>query len=244
MHSNKEALTQAKNVYRQGKLDLSAQTFDRLTLDKETRAEALYCLGLINLAKGRYVAATKDLAQAIKEFPNSANAHYYLGAVLERRGHQTHAEKYYRHAIELNPRHHAALEKLASHVSTVNVSTEARPGAAGHKSHTSRAPAVFAVPAKFRDDRQAMAYAKWAYQQGKVDLSAQIFDRLTRDKTTRPEALYCLGLANFAQKRLVSAVRFLAAAAKANPKNPNAQLYLALIMKKLGARENFRSSRK
>jgi len=234
VRDTEQTFADAIRAYQHGKLDLSAQIFDRLTLDKKKRTVALYCLGLVNLAKGRYVSATANFVDASRAYPKSANVQYYLGAVLEKRGFRIRAEQYYKRALQINPHHHGARERLGYRPAKFETASASHVHTDDRKIQKIPAPSVSGWAPKFRDDNQALSYAKRVYQQGKLDLSSQIFDRLTLDKHSRAEALYCLGLVNLAQKRPVSAARFLLAAIEADPNNRGARDYFELALKGLG----------
>jgi hypothetical protein len=122
LHTSQECLEYAKRLYNQGKLNQSGWLFDRLTLDKETSGEALYCLGLVNLAQARYVSAFKDLAEACKADPKNANARYYLGLIYDKRGDKLRAAQLYARAIAINPQHHAAIKRLAALANVPSIS--------------------------------------------------------------------------------------------------------------------------
>lgn len=76
---------------------------------------ALTNLGAAYLAKDLVEPARKTLEKAVLENPESAAAHYNLGTAYERLKHPRDAEREYREALKLDPRHErakAALERL------------------------------------------------------------------------------------------------------------------------------------
>jgi tetratricopeptide (TPR) repeat protein len=108
-----QALDLAKQLYSQGKFDASGQLLDRLLLYKPVRPEALYCLGLVNMAQNRDVSAAGNLLQASIEDPNNANVLYYLGRISERHGDKLTAAEMYAASLDIDPNHRSALARLA-----------------------------------------------------------------------------------------------------------------------------------
>ncbi|HLB55752.1 MAG TPA: tetratricopeptide repeat protein [Coxiellaceae bacterium] len=60
-------------------------------------------LGMAYLNKGMYPASKHSLLLAIKEDPQLASVWYCMAYYLEKTGHPTQAEKYYREAIKVKP---------------------------------------------------------------------------------------------------------------------------------------------
>lgn len=75
-------------------------------------AECNYGMGLIRFASGQLVEAQALLERCVKLQPTHANAYYYLGEIAERRQDTESAKQFYRQALEVNPNHAGALEKI------------------------------------------------------------------------------------------------------------------------------------
>ncbi len=77
-----------------------------------TMESALTNLGAAYLAKDLVDPARKTLEKAVLEDPESAAAHYNLGTAYERLKRPRDAEREYREALKLDPRHERAKEAL------------------------------------------------------------------------------------------------------------------------------------
>ncbi|MBX7101155.1 MAG: protein kinase [Myxococcaceae bacterium] len=91
-----------------GRLDEAEQVLSKASRDPESAAE----LAGVKMRKGSTDEATALLRRALKESPNLAPAHYYLGAVLFAKGEVAQARGEYAKADTLAPQDHRALLAL------------------------------------------------------------------------------------------------------------------------------------
>jgi TolA-binding protein len=77
--------------------------------------------------------------------------------------------------------------------------------------------------------QQALAWAKQLYTQGNYATCGRVLDRLLLERSVRSQALYFLGLVNFAQQRMVAAAGCFLQASVENPRDANSLYYLGRI---------------
>lgn len=82
-----------------------------LSLDKKN-GEAYYLYGYIEVLSNNYPLAVSLFKLSLENTPSNANAAYYIGLCEEKLGLQASAMVFYRKALELNPNHAMAREKV------------------------------------------------------------------------------------------------------------------------------------
>jgi Tfp pilus assembly protein PilF len=70
--------------------------------------------GTAAVKAGDWTTARASFEEAIKKNPKQADAHYYLGLVMDKTGDRTSAEKHYKTALELQPDLQEAAENLTA----------------------------------------------------------------------------------------------------------------------------------
>ena len=112
VEQSRELLEQAKQLQQQGKSRESAAAFRKLIELGALKAQGHYGLGLVLLELREFGAAAAQLEQCLAIDPGNANATFYLGETWAARNTPDVARSFYRRALELDPQHPGALERL------------------------------------------------------------------------------------------------------------------------------------
>jgi tetratricopeptide (TPR) repeat protein len=113
----KALLKYAKELYKERRFQDSRVAFNKVISQSNEAAdgaEGFFGLGVIDLNEGDLAAAAINFQKCLRLDPLDANSYYYLGEISGRQNHIGEAEVFYRKAVEVNPTHLAAQEKLAS----------------------------------------------------------------------------------------------------------------------------------
>ena len=110
--TNLDRLKLAKELYERGDLVNSSLHYRQLIEKSEMREEALYGLGLVELASKNLGNAEKLFLLAVQLNPRLFNAWHYLGVISRTNGNLEQAQSYYEKALSEKPDHRNALEDL------------------------------------------------------------------------------------------------------------------------------------
>jgi thioredoxin-like negative regulator of GroEL len=98
-----QALQEAAEHFRAGRLDAAAQVYRRLERQAPDDVRAAYSLAVIDINQGRLERARDRLAAVVAHEPRMAAAQHNLGAVSQSLGDWRTAAEAYTRALELNP---------------------------------------------------------------------------------------------------------------------------------------------
>lgn len=109
------------SLYQLGRVDEAVRSFNQaLALDSDLRSAQDYLRRIEgdNLAAmfvaGRFVDVLDAARRSAQANPGDAQAHFFVGAALSEMGDLDEAERYYRRALDIDPRHRDALVNLSA----------------------------------------------------------------------------------------------------------------------------------
>jgi Flp pilus assembly protein TadD len=157
------------------------------------------------LAAGQFDHAVSKFRQVAKAKPDAAEAHYYLGLALARRGDATAARTSLLKALDLNPWHAGARESLDR--------LRAHPTG---------------------DDPKTVALVEEQIRGRKLQEAAAGLDAYLRQHPDSSWGWYALGYVQFGQQKIGDAIRSLARSLELNGRNPEAHKVLGRCLMFIG----------
>jgi len=107
-------IDEAKQLFREHKLQLSEEKFTQVLVMGHRVADAHFGLGVVCLEEGRVSDSRAHFSAVLAERPEDANAFYYLGVVAQKQSDPSLATVMYERALSLNPSHQSARAELAT----------------------------------------------------------------------------------------------------------------------------------
>ncbi len=98
------------------KAEIAALDALSLTEDSLVREKCRFILGELYLIRKDFKMAEEQYNLVLEMNPESADAHYYLGIILQENGDPVRARAAWRKAVSLDPMHTAARQKLAERI--------------------------------------------------------------------------------------------------------------------------------